>query len=64
MAVGAGGKVSVSETNGGDGGVFVFGPDEVALPLATTAGPSNVGKNSADVAGEVDPDGAGRGDRV
>jgi hypothetical protein len=53
------GEVSVSEANGGDGGIFVFGPTEVALPLATTAGPSNIGKNSADVAGEVDPDGAG-----
>ncbi len=59
VAVGPGGAVSVAETNGGDGGVFVFGADEAALPLASTAAPSNVGKASAEVAGEVDPDGAG-----
>ncbi len=58
VATGQSGEVYVSEQNGGDGGVFVFGPDEVDLPLATT-GPPNVTHNTADVSGEVDPDGAG-----
>ncbi|HEX3362189.1 MAG TPA: hypothetical protein VHS74_14435, partial [Solirubrobacterales bacterium] len=41
------------------GGVFVYGPTEVELPLATTGGSANVGTQTADVAGSVDPDSAG-----
>jgi hypothetical protein len=55
VAVGASNEVYVSEANG----VFVFGPTDVALPLATTSGPSNVTQVTADLVGEVDPDGAG-----
>jgi hypothetical protein len=59
VATGQSGELYVSEGNGGDGGVFVFGPDDVDLPLATTSGPSNIAYSSADVAGEADPDGTG-----
>jgi hypothetical protein len=41
------------------GGVFVYGPNEVQLPIATTGGSNNVTTDSAEVEGSVDPDGAG-----
>ncbi len=50
------GEVLATDSNGG---VFVYGPAEVALPTATTGGSSNVTASSAEVAGSVDPDGAG-----
>ncbi len=55
VATGASGEIFVSEENG----VFVFGPGDADLPLATTSGFSNVTQVTADLAGEVDPDGAG-----
>jgi hypothetical protein len=53
------GDVFVTESPNGDGGVSVFGPGEVELPVAETGSPSNVIQTSAHVSGEVDPDGAG-----
>jgi hypothetical protein len=59
VTAGQGGQVFVSDQPEGDGGIFVFGPTEVDLPLATTGAASNVTLHSADVVGEVDPDSAG-----
>ena len=42
-----------------NGGIFVYGTTNVQLPLATTGDAGNVTSTSADVAGSVDPDGAG-----
>jgi hypothetical protein len=55
----AGNLYVIESVPNGDGGVFVFAPTEVALPLATTGAPSSVNQTSAHVTGEVDPDGAG-----
>jgi hypothetical protein len=40
-------------------GILVFGHNQVDLPLASVAEASNIEHNSADIAGEVDPDSAG-----
>lgn len=56
VAVAPDGNVLATDNNGG---VFVFGAAEVNLPKATTGAASGLTKNSADVAGTVDPDGAG-----
>jgi hypothetical protein len=50
------GNVIATDSNGG---VFVYGPTAVNLPKATTGAASAITKTSADVAGTVDPDGAG-----
>lgn len=42
-----------------NGGIFVYGPDQVELPLATTGEAINVTTTSAKVEGAVDPDSAG-----
>jgi hypothetical protein len=55
----AGNVYAIDSVPNGDGGVFVFGPTEVGLPLADTAAPNPVNQTSAHAAGEVDPDGAG-----
>jgi hypothetical protein len=52
------GARNVSATDSG-GGVFVFDPDEVQLPIGVTGGSANVVATAADVEGSVDPDGAG-----
>jgi hypothetical protein len=52
------GSHNVSAVDSG-GGVFVFGSDEVQLPIGITGGPTNVTPTGADVEGSVDPDGAG-----
>jgi hypothetical protein len=56
VAVAPNGNVLATDNNGG---VFVYGPAEVNLPKATTGAASALTKTSAEVAGTVDPDGAG-----
>ena len=53
------GNIYVTESPNGDGGISVFGPTEVSLPLAISGAPSSVNQTSAHVTGEADPDGAG-----
>jgi hypothetical protein len=50
------GKVLTTDSGGG---VFTYGGTEVQLPVATTGAATNVTTASADLAGSVDPDGAG-----
>jgi len=51
------GEILATDSNGG---VFVYGANAVELPEATTTTPATgVTKTAADVAGTVDPDGAG-----
>lgn len=50
------GRILASDSGGG---IFSFGASEVALPVATTGSATNVTTAAADLAGTVDPDGAG-----
>lgn len=59
VALDSSGNVYVTESPNGDGGVSVFGPTEVELPLAISGAPSSVIQVAAHATGEADPDGAG-----
>ena len=56
LAVDPSGDVYATDSGGG---VYVFGPDPVELPLASTGEATNVLQNSAHLEGNADPDSAG-----
>src|SRR6185295_4148445 len=52
----AGNVYAIESLPNGDGGVLVFGPSEVNLPLAITSPPNPAKQTSTHAEGEVDPD--------